>query len=129
VARSGGRSQGSNTFARYWLPVLAYVGVIFYLSAQPHLQSPFGFAQGDKLAHLLEYGGLGVLLHRALRGTTDLGRPASTALVAVTIGMVIGLGDELFQRHVPGRESSAFDFFADTVGLSLAQLVALLFGR
>ena len=36
-------------FMGFWLPVLAYVTVIFALSTQPHLQSPLRFPNGDKL--------------------------------------------------------------------------------
>src|SRR6266436_1096633 len=61
------------TFMRYWLPVLVYLTVIFSLSAQPNLRPPFEFQNSDKLCHLLEYGGLGLLLGRAVRG--GLGGP------------------------------------------------------
>ena len=125
-----GREQRSWTwFARFWLPVLAYVGIIFALSAQPNLQPPFRFQNSDKFAHLAEYFGLGVLLVRALRATDSLSDAVRGGLVALLIGMSIGASDELFQSTVPGRESSVRDFAADCGGLVVAQLAYLLIRR
>lgn len=112
-------------FMRYWLPVLMYVGLIFVLSAQPRLKPPFKFESSDKVAHVIEYGGLGFLLARALRTVPMLRGIALPSLVAVAIGFCIGGSDELFQSTVPGRDSSTLDLIADTIGLSIAQLVYL----
>ena len=113
------------TFARYWLPVLAYVTLIFIVSAQPGLKPPLRFEFGDKVAHICEYGVLGFLLVRALRTRPRLRSALLAGLVAVAIGTGIGGSDELFQSTVPGRDSSVFDLIADTVGLSIAQLAYL----
>src|SRR5262245_7919181 len=97
-------------FISAWLPVLAYVALIFILSSQPGLKPPFRWSNGDKLAHTLEYGGLGFLLVRALRtGPTGMG-PVAGGLAALAIGMAIGASDETYQRLVPGRESSVLDW-------------------
>ncbi len=117
------RHRAKNVFLRYWLPVLLYVGVIFALSSQPNLQPPLHFTYADKVAHLCEYGILGVLLARAVRGMARLDWALTAALLALLLGMVVGISDELFQSLIPGRESSAFDFLADTAGLVLAQLI------
>ena len=107
--------------ARYWLPVLLYLSVIFAFSAQPNLQPPLPFDNSDKLYHLLEYGGLGALLARALGRGRRLGPPvvASTLL----LGMLTGAADEVFQRGVPGRRSSPIDWIADTVGVALGLFI------
>lgn len=116
-------------FVRAWLPVLAYVVLIFALSSQPGLAPPFRFTNGDKLAHTLEYGGLGFLLVRALRiGPRAMG-PVAGGLAALAIGMAVGAGDELYQRYVPGRESAVLDWVADTGGLVFAQLAWLAVHR
>ena len=112
-----------------WLPVLAYVAVIFTLSAQPNLQPPIRFEQSDKLYHLLEYGGLGFLLARALTPTFRKAAPLAVALIATSCGVVIGTTDECFQSTVPGRECSGFDLLADTTGVALAQIAFRLFAR
>ena len=108
-------------FARYWLPVLAYLAVIFSLSAQPNLTPPLRFQNSDKLYHLAEYGGLGLLLARALRPELPGARPIAVASLAVLIGSGVGAADERFQASVPGRDSSPFDWTADTAGVALAQ--------
>ena len=113
---------GSRKLTR-WLSVLAYVALIFSLSAQPHLAPPFHFQNSDKLAHLAEYGGLGFLLARAMRATLPARSAVVTALLTVLLGMGIGGTDEWFQSFIPGRESSVFDWFADSLGITFAQIV------
>jgi VanZ family protein len=110
------------TFIRYWLPVLAYVGMIFTLSAQPNLQVPFRFENADKVVHMTEYCGLGILMVRALRTLPRLASAALAGIVAILIGVGIATSDELFQSTVPGRDSDVFDAIADTIGVTLAQI-------
>ena len=128
VRRPGERS-GFMMFLLYWLPVLAYITVIITLSAQPYLEPPIKFQNADKFYHVLEYFGLGVLVARAIRATMRLSLPLFAALIALSIGIVVGTGDEYFQSFIPGRQSSAFDLLADTIGLLVAQLVYLVFAR
>jgi VanZ family protein len=119
----------SRLFTRDWLPVLVYVSLIFFLSAQPNLQPPLHFENSDKLMHLLEYGGLGVLFARALRDNFPARSWVFTSLLALGAGLVIAAGDEYFQSFIPGRESSVFDWLADGTGLTFAQLAYLAFAR
>lgn len=115
--------------ARYWLPVLAYVTLIFVLSAQPGLRPPVPWEGSDKLAHLLEYAGLGIVLVRAIRGTSRFHGTFSGPVVVLVLGMLVGVADELFQATVANRDSSVMDFIADTAGLVLSQMVYLMFKR
>jgi VanZ family protein len=112
-------------FLSYWLPVLLYLTIIFFLSAQPSLTPPLQFANSDKLYHVGEYFGLGILLVRAIRASSPSMRVLNAALVALCLGIVVGTSDEMFQSTVPGRQSDAFDLMADTAGVLLAQLVML----
>jgi VanZ family protein len=116
-------------FLLYWLPVLVYLTVILALSAQPYLSPPFEFPNSDKVMHILEYFGFGLLLARALRPTARIRLPLVAALAALSIGIVVGTSDEYLQSFVPGRSSDPMDLLADTVGLTLAQLVYLAFTR
>ena len=118
-------------FVQTWLPVLVYLAVIFIVSAQPNLKPPLQFAFSDKLCHLVEYGGFGVLLARALRLGAGRSWPAAVAGATIGLGTLTGVADELFQRGVPGRESSALDWAADVAGVSLgtATYVWMLRGR
>ncbi len=113
-------------FAFTWLPVIVYIATIFLLSAQTNMRPPLHYQNSDKLMHLLEYGGLGWLLARALWAK----RPHRSLLFVVGATLVLGMGiaaaDEKFQSYIPGRESSVFDWIADSCGLALAQLIHIL---
>src|SRR6185295_14844339 len=105
----------------FWLPVVLYVAIIFMLSAQQNLAPPFHVPFSDKVAHILEYGGLGGLLGRAVMATWKGASFQHVALIAICLGIMVGTCDELFQSTVPGRQSDVFDLMADTAGLTLAQ--------
>ena len=62
-----------------WLPLFVYCGIIFYLSSRT-----ITAVTHDKLAHTLEYGGLGFLIARALDGT-EVGLRESFVPVGGTI--------------------------------------------
>ena len=121
-------SPRSARFGR-WILVLVYVAVIFTLSAQPNLASPFRFRNGDKVAHTLEYGGLGLLLVRAVRGRVGWDRPLAGGMLALALGLGIAVADERFQSIIPGRDCSLFDWMADAGGLILGQLAYLAIRR
>src|ERR687889_2254511 len=86
-----------------WLPPIALMGLIFFLSAQPDLSS--GLGTWDlvlrKLAHMTEYGLLWFLWLRALGGR----RPWVAALIAIAYAAT----DELHQTTVDGRHGSPVD--------------------
>ena len=116
-------------FMGFWLPVLAYVSLIFALSSQSNLQSPIRFAYGDKAAHLAEYLVLGLLLVRALRANLRLSRPLFAAMIAIGIVVTVGVADEFLQSFIPGRQSDIFDLLADVMGGAIAQFVYVTFVR
>ena len=116
-------------FLRYWLPLIGYVGLIFTLSAQPYLQSPLTFHNGDKIEHFCEYGGLGILLVAMLRAANPRQPRLFASFAAVAVGMVIAAADENFQRLIPGRQCDFYDWVADSTGVTLAQFAALLWSR
>lgn len=123
------RVSGAALFFRYWLPVLAYVGLIFSLSS---LQStgPTLFSWQDKVEHFLEYGLFGLLLGRAFRFTVGGTRGLRWALGAVALGSLVGALDEIYQRSVPGRISDVRDWATDTAALIGAVLLThLVSGR
>jgi VanZ family protein len=120
-------SRSGRVFLRYWLPVLAYVAVIFVVSSQPNLAPPITFEGSDKFWHVVEYAGLGFLLGRGLRGSNPNVSPLKIGLITIAIGMMIGASDEIYQRGIPGRDSNPLDFMADSAGLVLAQIIRLAF--
>ena len=94
-----------------WAAALAWMGLIFFLSAQPDLPRP----ESDWLdllisggAHFGLYGVLALLLCWSLGG----GR-RSMAL-AFGVALLYGISDELHQAFVPGRVPDVLDLaFAD----------------
>lgn len=100
-------------FARYVLPVLAYAGLIFFLSSQPTLPAP-GVHGFDKVAHFVVYAGLALL---AARGGAGYGMSAGqAALFGAGLAGIYGGTDELHQSFVPGRSSEVLDLVADVLG-------------
>jgi VanZ family protein len=109
------------TFIRYWGPVCAYAGVIFYLSSLSHPEDhlPFVSSFSDKVLHAIEYAVLGALCIRALHGTvSDSWRQWATPM-AIGLASVYGVSDEIHQSFVPFRNSHVLDWVADTVGAAL----------
>ena len=109
----GGRAYHrtvTGTFARLWLPVLAWAALIFALSSIPDLGT--GLGGWDlalrKLAHAAEYAVLGALLVRAT------GRGG----LALAVGTLYAVSDELHQALVPGRLGSPVDVAIDALGVA-----------
>lgn len=105
----------------YWLPALLFVSLIYMVSGRPNLKPPVRLPFIDKVAHVCEYGVLGLLLARALRGTAPGMGHAERAIWAIVCGVAVGASDEWYQSFVPGRLSSVGDVVADTIGVTLAQ--------
>ncbi len=105
----------------YWLPPLAWMGVIFFLSAQPDLPGPPASLLDTllkKMGHFVVYAMLAFLWHRALaRG----GMADPTALgLAFAIAVLYGLSDEFHQSFVPGRHPGLSDVIIDAMGAATA---------
>ncbi|MGC4113472.1 MAG: VanZ family protein [Myxococcales bacterium] len=117
--------------ARYWLPLAAYAGTIFVLSAMSRPPIPsVNLPYFDKVLHFGEYAGLGLLLCRALTmGDRGLA-PRSAFAAAALLCALYGVSDEVHQMFVPQREADALDLLADVAGAaSGAGLYALFVGR
>ena len=101
----------SGPFARLWLPVVAWAALIFAFSSVPDLTT--GLGGWDlvlrKIAHAAEYAVLGALLVRA----------TGRAVLAVAIGALDAVSDEVHQSFVPGRVGSPLDVALDAVGVAV----------
>jgi VanZ family protein len=97
-------------------PPIVLMGLIFALSAQPHLATDLGVWDtiARKLAHMAAYGLLWWLWWRALRWRL----PA----LAVAITLLYAASDEWHQAGVEGRHGSAWDVAIDAAGVGLAGL-------
>jgi VanZ family protein len=104
-----------------WLPPLVVMGLIFFFSAQPSLDSGLGTVDliGRKLVHFAEYALLCALWWRALRTRLDRRR---AALLAFLIASGYAVTDEVHQTFVDGRHGSPLDWAIDTAGAAAAAL-------
>lgn len=125
----GQRSRGLYRWIRRLVstvPAVAWMGLIFHLSSSspadlPRLIEAFAWLGKlrDVVGHLVLYGVLGPLLLLCLWnwviGSTYRLR---WALIAIGMGVLYGVTDEIHQSFVPGRSASAFDVLIDTVGVA-----------
>ncbi len=100
-----------------WLPVLLWMGVIFWGSSIGSVPKAGGVAIDaivHRTAHVLEFAVLGWLLLRAL----SAGRAITRRDIAITlIGVTLyGISDELHQRFTPGRSSELSAVLFDAAG-------------
>ncbi|MBZ0165450.1 MAG: VanZ family protein [Candidatus Omnitrophica bacterium] len=114
-------------FLRFWFPVLAYSGIIFYVSSLETVKTPQSIPHFDKVCHLAEYGLFGLLLARAIsHSVTKIDRIILIAIAALG-AFLYGLTDEFHQSLVPGRQADVADLVADTVGGLLGGLIYIIF--
>jgi VanZ like family len=97
-----------------WLPPLALMALIFYLSSESEPIPAVTEHVWDKALHFSAYAVLGALFYRALRGE---GCSVATAIVlAVAATSLYGATDEWHQSYVALRQSDYHDWVADTIG-------------
>ncbi len=109
-------------FFKFWFPVLAYSGIIFYVSS---LQiGSVAADSNDKIVHLVEYSLLGYLFARALKATANSSRK-TIVFSTVLFALFFGISDEFHQSFVPTRQCEAGDAAADTAGGFLGVMVFL----
>jgi VanZ family protein len=133
---------------KYWIPVLAWMVVIFVASGDlmsaehtSRFIGPFlrwfapDIAEATiaavqlvvrKCAHLTEYAILAALLYRALRfGQTNLRHPGVLSFV---IAAVYAAFDEFHQSYVPSRTGAAQDVAIDCCGAFIGLAICALAG-
>lgn len=104
-------------------PPLALMGLIYFLSAQPDLNSGLGLVDeiGRKLVHMAEYGLLWWLWSRAF----GFRRP----VLAAVITLAYAATDEFHQTFVHGRNGSPVDWVIDGAGVALAWALTTVWAR
>jgi hypothetical protein len=111
-----------------WALVVLWAGMMWFFSSIPDLKS--GLDQDfvlRKVAHLLEFGMLTVLLYRALPQPKH--QHWQRFVLAVLIALAYAAIDEIHQGYVPGREPSVRDVGIDGIGIALGSLVMWLTQR
>lgn len=101
--------------------LLAYCGLIFWLSSRSVLPIPMLFTHEDKLVHASAYALMAWLAWQVFGQR----RPASWPLVGICVLFcsLYGASDEWHQSFVPGRDADVFDWLADTIGAGLSVMV------
>ena len=117
-------SRLRSSIAGRWAAVIAWMGLIFFLSSRPDLPNFVPGLPGleEIGGHLTAYGVLAALLWWALRGSA-VRYPATWALV---LAVSYGATDEFHQSFVPGRTMSLSDLMVDLIGASAALLIVTL---
>ena len=110
------------TLGRFGPPAVL-MALIFFLSAQPDLNSGLGTWDTvlRKLAHMAEFGLLWMLWWRAL----GYGHPGPS----IAITLAYAASDEIHQSFVDGRHGSPWDFAIDSLGVGLAGLAVVVISR
>jgi VanZ family protein len=109
-----------------WVPVIAWMGLIFLLSAQSQYPTPKSRILDlliEKTAHTVEYAILAALLARALRSSRSTSR--SVFALAILVAGAYALTDEFHQRFVPGRSADWVDILFDWIGAMIGAALAL----
>ena len=116
------------TSARRALLPLAMMGLIFFLSAQPDLDSGLGLIDliGRKIVHLGTYLALTLAWFWALR---PVARPGPSLAIAAAVSFAYAVSDEYHQSFVEGRAGSPVDVAIDSIGIVLAIALVRYDGR
>lgn len=137
-------------FLRFWLPVIVWMGIIFYLSHQPAtssselstgltmlmintFQSMFPLIDINissihiiirKLAHFGAYLILAYLVMRAL--THYLVLNLKMIVIALFICIIYAISDEVHQLFIDGRSGEVRDVLIDSIGAIVGIMVYIL---
>lgn len=111
-----------------WILAAVYAGLIFYFSTETNPLPILSAHVWDKLLHLIEYGGLGLILGLAL-GQYPRIDWRDVLLWSALAGLLYGGSDELHQSFVPGRDAEVGDMLADTLGCFLGGAASLPVAR
>jgi VanZ family protein len=126
------------TFLKYWLPVLIWMGFIFWMSTGMFTAiNTFHFFESflrqfdpditsrsirllnnsiRKIGHVTEYFVSGILLFRAFRAGSTEPRVPRWAFYSVLFVVLFAMSDEYHQSFVAGRTPAFLDVGLDTLG-------------
>jgi len=110
--------------AGYWLPVLAWMGLIFLTSSRSNLPSapePLLDVLIKKTLHFTAYGILAFWWWRALSHAGLAGRWA--VLGGLLAAVLYATSDEFHQTFVPDRHGQLQDVMIDSAGAALASVL------
>ncbi len=117
------QNKPNNDIVKSWLPVLVFMGLIFYASSTPGSDIPSLFPFQDAVFHLSVYLILAFFFSRALRNTYPNITVSRIILITVLFGVFYGMTDEFHQLFVPLRTCSGSDLFVDGMGSVIGSLI------
>ena len=115
--------------ARRFVPVVAWMGVIFLLSARETLPQPPGFDIDltSIVGHFSVYAVLAALTWWAFGAFALTAR--QRVLLAFGLALLYGISDEWHQSFVPGRNPDIFDVLVDAIGAAAGITAAVWVAR
>jgi VanZ family protein len=111
--------RGNRRILIRWALAILYAAGIFVVSSIPGNDLP-QLKIGDKLVHVLVFGGLAILSCRALRLQKPTWSRQAVAVLSVLATVAYGCLDEGHQSFVSERQAELSDVMADGVGALLA---------
>ena len=99
-----------------WLPVAAYMAVIYYGATMPVVPAPVSNWFSDTALHAGGYTVMALVTLRATAGGTRRGMTRAAMLIAFVISMLHGLSVEWIQMYVPTRYAEWRDVWNDAFG-------------
>jgi len=119
-------ASSMNLMLRDTFLLLAYCGLIFFLSSQSRLiDTPLDFPNKDKLIHATAYAIMAYAAWMAFQHHIE--KYLLLMLASVLFASMYGISDEFHQSFVIGRDADIWDWLADTVGASI--MAAALYRR
>ena len=104
-----------NLMLRDALLLLAYCGLVFFLSSQSRLiDTPLDFPHKDKLIHAAAYAIMAYAAWSAFRHHIE--NYLFLMFASVLFSSMYGVSDEFHQSFVVGRDADVWDWLADTLG-------------
>lgn len=107
---------------KYWLPPIAWMSMIFYLSSKHDVSVASEFAINFlilKSVHVIVYAALYFLIFRAVYGLQNKKNLREAFILSGLYTLIYSVSDELHQMYVPNREGHIRDVFIDSLGMYL----------
>ncbi len=115
------------SFARFWAPLLFYMGLVFWVSSLPRPESLS--AAPDVVLHGGAYFVMALLAIRAFGH--GLAEPVSGATLWAggAVAVLYGASDEWHQSFVPSRVGDVYDLLFDAMGALFAGATLSMFWK
>ena len=111
-----------------WLPVVAYMALIFYLAMMPDVPAPISQRFSDTVLHAGAYTVLALFALRATAKGRWAGVTRGAMIAAFVISMLHGLSVEWIQMYVPTRVAEWRDVWNDAAGTAVGLGAAWAWG-